>query len=245
MLPAPVPAHGISLPVQIPEATSKFSVVTAGQRLLRVVVPVAAGFAAGAVPFSNLMAKRRAGVDLRDVGNGTVSGTGLSQVAGAGPVVVVGLFELAKGALGPLLAGRSHPYVRAVAGAAAVTGHNWSPALKGAGGRGISPAMGAMLVSGPAGTLVLLAGLVVGKLLGETAVGCLASDILLVPVVKRAHGRDAALAAGALLLPVLAKRLAGNAAPAAPSLSVFGNRLVFDRDTVAKAVPSPGPRSGR
>ena len=97
---------------------------------------IALGFAAGSVPFSNLVAKRRAGVDLRNVGSGTVSGSGLYEVAGAGPLVIVGLFELAKGAIAPLLAGRRHPFTAALAGAAAVAGHNWSPFLGGAGGRG-------------------------------------------------------------------------------------------------------------
>ena len=64
-------------------------------------LPIAVGFGAGAIPFSNIAARRRAGVDLRTVGSGTVSGSGLYEVAGKGPLFVVGLFELAKGALGP------------------------------------------------------------------------------------------------------------------------------------------------
>ena len=76
---------------------------------LRSVIAVATGFGAGAIPFSNIVARRRAGVDLRTVGSGTVSGSGLYAVAGTGPLIAVGLLELAKGAVGPLLAGRNHP----------------------------------------------------------------------------------------------------------------------------------------
>ena len=72
-------------------------------------LPIAVGFGVGAIPFSNIAARGRAGVDLRTVGSGTVSGSGLYEVAGKGPLFVVGLFELAKGALGALLAGRDHP----------------------------------------------------------------------------------------------------------------------------------------
>ena len=150
---------------------------------------IAIGFAAGSVPFSNVVARWRAGVDLRAVGNGTVSGSGLYEVAGFGPLAAVGLFELAKGALGPALAGRQHPAIAALAGAAAVAGHNWSPFLGGAGGRGISPAIGALLVTAPAGSGVLLAGLAVGKLAGETALGSFIADLVLVPVAARVHGR--------------------------------------------------------
>jgi glycerol-3-phosphate acyltransferase PlsY len=202
---------------------------------LRPVLAVVAGFGAGAIPFSNLMARRRAGVDLRSVGTGTVSGTGLSQVAGIGPMAFAGLFEVAKGAVGPALAGRRHPLAAALAGAVAVIGHNWSPWLGGAGGRGISPAMGALLVSAPAGSLVLVAGLAVGRLAGETAIGSIVADALLVPVAARAHGRRGGRAATLVLVPMLAKRLAGNRPPVAPGASVYLARLLLDRDTWAKA----------
>ena len=195
---------------------------------------IALGFVSGSVPFSNLVAKRRAGVDLRDVGTGTVSGTGLFEVAGAGPLVVAGLFELAKGAIGPLLAGRQHPFTRALAGGAAVAGHNWSPFLGGAGGRGISPAIGALLVTAPAGSGVLLAGLALGKLAGETALGSFIADLVLVPVAARVHGRKGGMAALAVLAPIAAKRLMGNGPPVRPVPNVYVHRLVFDRDTWEK-----------
>ena len=210
----------------------------------RPALAVAAGFAAGAIPFSNLMARRAAGVDLRDVGTGTVSGSGLQKVAGAGPLAVVGIFELAKGALGPALAGRSHPVAAALAGAAAVSGHNWSPWLGGAGGRGISPAIGSLLVNGPAGSAVLLAGLAGGKLAGETALGSVVAYALLVPLTARVHGRHGAFAAAAVLVPIVAKRLMGNARPAEASACVYLNRLFFDRDTVRKtAAAAPRGRA--
>jgi glycerol-3-phosphate acyltransferase PlsY len=199
----------------------------------RAAMATGAGFALGAVPFSNLAARWCAGVDLRSVGAGTVSGTGLARVAGNRAVVVAGLFELAKGAAGPALAGRRHP-AAALAGAAAVAGHNWSPLLGWAGGRGVSPAMGALLVTAPAGSLVLATGLALGRLGGETALGCLAAYVLLVPVAARAHGRAGRRAALAVLLPVLAKRMMGNSAPAAGGASVYLWRLLFDRDTRAR-----------
>ena len=208
---------------------------------IRPVVAVALGFGAGAVPFSNLGARVFAGVDLRSVGTGTVSGSGLYDVAGKGPLVAVGLLELAKGALGPVLAGRDRPWVAALSGGAAVAGHNWSPLLGGAGGRGISPAMGALLASAPVGTLVLLTGLAAGKLAGETALGCLVADIALVPVALRAHGRKGGLVAGAVLAPMLVKRVLGNEAPAHRRPEVYLWRLLFDRDSPGR--PSAAARS--
>lgn len=217
--------------------------VSKGRALLGVV----AGYAAGAVPFSNLAARHLAGVDLRSVGNGTVSGSALARVAGKKAVVVIGLAELAKGALGPALAGRRHGVAAALAGAAAVAGHNWSPWLGGAGGRGISPAIGALAVTAPSGSLVLLGGLVFGRLGGETAVGSLIADAALVPVARRAHGRGGALAAWAVLVPMLAKRLVGNGSAGPPvgcnRGSIYLWRLLFDRDTKAKTAPEAQDRT--
>ena len=206
-------------------------------RSLRSALAVMAGFAAGAVPVSNMVARRVKGVDLRNVGNGTVSGTGLFRVAGAGPLVLAGLLELAKGGAGPLLAGRGRPLAAPLAAGAAVAGHNWSPFLGGAGGRGIAPALGGFLVLAPAGAATLMAGLVGGKIGGETALGCLAAYVVLVPVASHFHGRLGRDAAISVLVPLVVKRLVGNSAPERRGLTVYLWRLLFDRD-----VPGKPPR---
>lgn len=187
----------------------------------------------GAIPFSNLAARAAAGVDLRDVGSGTVSGTALHRVAGFGPLAVAGILDIAKGTVGPLLASpRRRPGLAALAGGAAVAGHNWSPFLGFAGGRGISPAIGALLVTAPAGGALLLGGLAAGRLARHTGLGSLMADALLVPVAAGVHGRRGAQAAAAVLVPLLLKRVAGNApAPRGRRLEVWRNRLLFDRDT--------------
>jgi glycerol-3-phosphate acyltransferase PlsY len=196
----------------------------------RATLAIPAGFLAGAIPFSNLAARLTRGVDLRRVGSGTVSGTGLFEVAGFGPLAAAGILEVAKGAVGPAVAGRQRPVIAALAAGAAVAGHNWSPWLGGSGGRGISPSIGALLVAAPAGAALLVAGLAGGRLAGETAIGCLVADALLIPTAARAHGRAGALAATAVVAPMLAKRLAGNGPPARPGLATYASRLLLDRD---------------
>src|SRR5438270_13312355 len=86
------------------------------------VVVFGAAYLAGAIPFSNLMARRRRGVDLRTVGSGTVSGTSLYEVAGFGALALAGICDIAKGAVGPLLAGRDRPALQSAACAAARAG---------------------------------------------------------------------------------------------------------------------------
>jgi acyl phosphate:glycerol-3-phosphate acyltransferase len=188
-------------------------------------------FVAGAVPFSGIAAKLISGVDLRRHGTGTVSGSGLYEVAGFGPLAVAGSLDVAKGAIGPLLAGKSRPALAALAGAAAISGHNWSPMLRGAGGRGISPALGVMLVIAPEGAVVLGAGLGGGKLLHQTGFGCLVALVALVPLLIRRRGWRGGLTAVCVSGPIIAKRLAGNELPSKKERSrVLINRLLFDRD---------------
>jgi glycerol-3-phosphate acyltransferase PlsY len=185
----------------------------------------------GSVPFANLAARRLQGVDLRSHGNGTVSGTGLYEVAGFGPLAVVGCLELAKGAAGPLAAGARRPALAAAAAGAAVAGHNWSPFLGFAGGRGLAPALGASLVVAPEGAALLAAGLAGGRLAGETAVGCLVAMAAMPFVLGRRRGRRGLEAAAALLVPMVAKRLCGNAPVPPGHRDVYFYRLVLDRDT--------------
>jgi glycerol-3-phosphate acyltransferase PlsY len=199
---------------------------------------VGAAWLAGSVPFSNIAARARARVDLRDVGGGTVSGTALYEVAGFGPMAVAGACDVAKGAVGPLLAGRDRPLLAAAAATAGVAGHNWSPWLGGAGGRGISVALGALLPRAGAGTVVLALGLAGGRLCRQTGLGSFAADVALVPVVARVHGRAAAAAAGGIAAVMLAKRLAGNRPPEVADLRTYTHRLLFDRD------PAPPPAAG-
>lgn len=206
-----------------------------GVRRLPAAAVLGLAYLAGSIPFSNLAARRARGVDLREVGAGTVSGSALYRVAGFVPLAVAGSLDVAKGAVGPLLAGRDRPVLAAVAGGAAVAGHDWSPFLGGAGGRGLSPAMGALAVTAWPGVAVLGAGLAGGRLARRTSLGCFVSYLVLVPVLARTHGRRGALAGAAVLAPILAKRLMGNAPPPAgrARARVLLSRLVHDQDRPA------------
>ncbi|MGH8836881.1 MAG: glycerol-3-phosphate acyltransferase [Actinomycetes bacterium] len=190
---------------------------------------LAVSFLVGSVPFAQLVARIRGGGDLRHQGSGTVSATGLGQVAGNRSLVLAGGLDVAKGTVGPLLAGpRRRPTVAALAGGAAVAGHNWSPLLAGAGGRGISPALGALAVTAPAGSLILLAGVGLGRGARQTGLGALVGYAVLVPALHRLGGPGAARAGAFVLIPILVKRLTGNRP--VPNRPAYLWRLLFDRD---------------
>lgn len=204
----------------------------ASRVVARPLAVVALSYLAGSIPFSNLMARRRADVDLRDLGTGTVSGSGLYEVAGFGALATAGVADVAKGAVGPLLAGRDRPVLAAVAGAAGVCGHNWSIWLGGAGGRGISPAMGALLVRDRPGAVTLLMGLSF-KAVDATGLGGFLADLAVAPVLARTRGPAGALMGAAVVVPMLVKRLVGNGPPARRDVATYASRLVFDRDEAA------------
>lgn len=197
---------------------------------------LALSFAAGAVPFSGAAARMLAGVDLRKRGTGTVSGSGLYEVAGFVPMALAGGLEVAAGALGPILAGRDRKALGALAATMAIAGHNWSPLLSGAGGRGISTVLGATLVLAPEGAVVVGSGLGGGKLTGHTGLGCFLGLVALFPVLARRRGKLGVLIAACLALPVLTKRVLGNRAPESGySLRTLTARLLFDSDP--KVIP--------
>ena len=192
---------------------------------------VLASFGAGSIPFSNVASRRTRGVDLREVGSGTVSGTALYRVAGFTPLAVAGVLDVSKGAIGPLLSGRHRPLLAAVAGGAAVAGHNWSPWLRGAGGRGFAPALGSLLANAPTGVPVLAAGLIGGRLAHETGLGAFAALAALVPVLARTNGRRGAVVGACIAVPMAAKRLAGNRRLAFPARrGAYLRRLLLDND---------------
>jgi glycerol-3-phosphate acyltransferase PlsY len=190
---------------------------------------LALAFFAGAIPFSNLVARWVKGVDLRDTPYGTVSGTSIYRVAGFWPLAVSGILDMAKGALGPLVAG-DRWLLASLAGGVAVAGHNWSPLLGGKGGRGVAPALGALAVTAWPGMIVLLGSLVLGKAVRETGLGGFFGEVLLTPVLAVTNGACGAAAGGAVALPMLAKRVVGNASPPAPGVEPYVRRLLFDRD---------------
>ena len=149
---------------------------------------VAAGYLIGSLPMGVIVARLTGGVDPRTVGSGRTGGTNALRAMGPRRAIVVGLADVAKGAIPILIANAlgAAPGVAALAGLAAVFGAWRSVFLRFSGGRGVATSVGGMLaVSIP---VVLLAapvffGLIyvtrlvsLGSLLG-TATGAIVSVV--------------------------------------------------------------------
>jgi glycerol-3-phosphate acyltransferase PlsY len=106
------------------------------------------GYLVGGVSPATLLARRR-GIDLAAAGSGNPGATNAGRVLGRRAGLLVGLADVAKGALPAAGFGLADGRAGLVAGFAAVLGHVASPYLHGRGGKGVATSAGAVLGSHP------------------------------------------------------------------------------------------------
>lgn len=120
------------------------------------VLMVLVGYVMGSIPTGLLVVRVMTGKDVRQVGSGKTGGTNVLRAAGAWGTTVTVLVDTAKGLLAVLLARAvtANAAVEALAGLAAVVGHNYSAFIGFRGGAGtmttIGGATGLWPWSGPA-----------------------------------------------------------------------------------------------
>lgn len=201
------------------------------------VLIVLGSYLIGAVPVAYLTGRLLRGVDLREYGSANIGASNVWQSVSRWAVVPVGLTEIAQGMAGILIAKLADQSltVQALAGLAAIAGHNWSVFLRFSGGRGIGHSIGFMLMlSWPAlGVFIGVSLLGVGLRTIPTAVGL---GIALAPLAAFLKGQSTAIVLGCLgmVALVVAKRLLTNHPLPAPGMEwreVLLNRLLLDRDT--------------
>lgn len=112
---------------------------------------VAGSYLLGAVPFGLLFARFMGNVDVRAVGSGNIGATNVLRAAGKSAAILTLLADALKGALPVLFAIRTFPdaYVPAVAGIAAIVGHNFPVFLRFHGGKGVATSFGVVLAISP------------------------------------------------------------------------------------------------
>ncbi|HNS01936.1 MAG TPA: glycerol-3-phosphate 1-O-acyltransferase PlsY [Anaerolineae bacterium] len=125
--------------------------------LANLTVSILIGYLIGSLPIGYLLGRLK-GIDVRTIGSGRTGGTNVYRALGARLGLLTGVLDFAKGAV-PVLLMRSlfgDDVAAALAGAAAVAGHNWSLFLGFKGGAGGSTAAGALLALNPlAGAIVV------------------------------------------------------------------------------------------
>ena len=169
---------------------------------MTIAVAFVVGYLLGSVSPATLLA-RRAGADLRASGSGNPGATNIGRVLGRKVGILVGLLDVAKGALPAAAFGLIDHRAGLVAGLAATLGHITSPWLRGHGGKGVATAAGAILGSHPLWVPVVLTTWLVALGLTRWVAFASCAAAAAVPVaalVVRSSGLDVAWA---LLLAAL------------------------------------------
>ena len=118
---------------------------------VKVALALAYAYLLGSVPSGYLVGRLVRGVDLRNVGSGTVGGSNVWYNVGKRWIFPVGIFDLFVKGTTPVYVAQALGLdlgVQAGAGLLAVVGHNWPVFLKFRGGRGVSPIVGVLVALG-------------------------------------------------------------------------------------------------
>ena len=125
------------------------------------------GYLLGAIPFGLLVGRLTRGIDLREYGSHRTGATNALRTLGLRAAALVFLLDVGKGVAAVVLSRMllaDDPQVEwaaAVAGFAAIVGHNWSAFIRFTGGRGVATSAGALGAMSP-WTILLLAPIVIG-----------------------------------------------------------------------------------
>jgi glycerol-3-phosphate acyltransferase PlsY len=156
------------------------------------VVAALLGYLLGAIPFGLIIGRLTRGIDLREFGSHRTGATNALRTLGLRAAALVFVLDVAKGVTAVLLARLLFAddalveWAAAIAGFAAIIGHNWSVFIRFTGGRGVATSAGALGAMSPL-TLLIIAPIVFG-LIWRTRYVSLGSITggLLAPVVTAA-----------------------------------------------------------
>lgn len=193
-------------------------------------------YVAGSIPTAYLFARWYRGIDIRQYGSGTVSGSMIWEHASKWGIVLVGLFDVGKATLSAWAGSQISPAMAVAAGLMATIGHNWPVFLRFVGGRGLGCFLGVCLIIFPWGIPWILGPLALGRVISRDSAPWAFVAMLLLPVFAVTMGQPPSVICGCIgmLLITTAKRLEANRRPLPEGASerrrVLLYRLVLDRD---------------
>ena len=152
--------------------------------LLSVIV-IVGGYLLGSIPVGLLVVRAVTGKDIREVGSGRIGGTNVLRVAGSWVALLTSLSDVAKGLLAVYLARAvvGIPAVEALAGLAAVVGHNYSIFIGFKGGAGTATTIGGAIGLWPwNGAILIVVGAAVVTVMRYASLGSIVVALLL-PII--------------------------------------------------------------
>lgn len=206
-----------------------------------VILLVIGSYLLGSVPTSYIAGRLLKGVDIRDYGSGTVSGSNVFHSVARWAVVPVGIFDVSKGMAPVAVAAlvlHSPMWAQGVVGLAAIAGHNWSIFLRFSGGRGLSTMIGALAIVAPWELAIfVVVWVLILAILKNSPLGALAAAVTLPlsSISLREPWQLTVCLVGVLLLLLAKRLLAERSAPCGGWRRVAINRLLLDRDIADRA----------
>lgn len=169
------------------------------------------GYVLGSIPIANLVARRRAGIDLRERGDRNPGYWNAKASLGSRAALPVFVGDVAKGAVAAGLGVFLEPdlwWAGYVGGAAAMVGHAWPVFARFRGGRSVLCFVGAVIVLAPVPAgITLLTCLLVWTVTRRFDVGARAG-VFGFPVVQAVFEPRAHVAASGALMSIIGLRFA-------------------------------------
>ncbi|MBI4284594.1 MAG: glycerol-3-phosphate acyltransferase [Chloroflexi bacterium] len=169
--------------------------------ILKFLSAIILGYLLGSIPFGVLIARRQAGVDVRNYGSGKMGATNVLRTAGKKAALLVCLLDVAKGVLAVVFAGLivRNDYLivdrlgvgiliaPVMAALAAVAGHIWPVFCRFRGGRGVATFFGGLMALYPiaalfGGQLIIIGAGLTGFASVGSLVGAVGSYAILIPL---------------------------------------------------------------
>ncbi len=209
--------------------------------LPQVILLTIGAYLLGSVPTAYIAGKLIGGIDVREHGSGSVSGSNVWASVARWAVFPVGIADVSKGLIPVLIAQVADFSVGAqgIVGLAAIAGHNWSIFLRFTGGRGIATTMGVLVLLARWELVVFVAVWLLSiALLRNTPLGALLAGVSL-PFASLGFGEPLSLTLClvAMALLMMIKRLIANwsfDALVGEWRRVALYRILFDRDVRAR-----------
>jgi acyl phosphate:glycerol-3-phosphate acyltransferase len=123
--------------------------------VVKEIIVFAGAYLLGSIPFAYLVARRKTGRDIREIGSGNVGATNVMRTSGKTLGALTLILDVSKGALA-VLAGRyllKADVYGAIAGFCAIVGHAYPIFLGFRGGKSVATGAGAFLMLSPFGIL--------------------------------------------------------------------------------------------
>jgi glycerol-3-phosphate acyltransferase PlsY len=116
--------------------------------MLTQIVVILIAYALGCFAVGYYLVRWRTGQDLRELGSGATGGRNTSRVLGKSGAIITGIGDILKGAIAMWIAlwFKLEPWALALVMVAVLAGHVWPLQLGFKGGKGLSAAVGAVLV---------------------------------------------------------------------------------------------------